>query len=72
LPERKETVQGIHHEAKGDFKTFTKINGCDRKKQDGSTTLYLLHNTNLNDSEKKEARTSYKYSKTCILFAIRH
>jgi hypothetical protein len=32
LPERKETTQGFHHEANDDFKTVTKLNGCDRRK----------------------------------------
>ena len=32
LPERKETAQGFHHEANGDFKTVTEFNGCDRIK----------------------------------------
>ena len=32
LPERKETTQGFHHEANGDFKTVTECNGCDRRK----------------------------------------
>ena len=32
LPERKETTQGFHHEANGDFKTVTELNGCDRRK----------------------------------------
>ena len=32
LPERKETTQGFHHEASGDFKKFTELNGCDRRK----------------------------------------
>ena len=32
LPERKETVQGFHHEANGDFKTVTEFNGCDRRR----------------------------------------
>ena len=32
LPERKETAQGFHHEANGDFKTVTEFNGCDRRK----------------------------------------
>ena len=27
LPERKETTQGFHHGAKGDFKTVTEFNG---------------------------------------------
>jgi hypothetical protein len=31
LPERKETAQGFHHEANGDFKTVTEFNGCDRR-----------------------------------------
>jgi hypothetical protein len=31
LPVRKETAQGFHHEAIGDFKTVTEFNGCDRK-----------------------------------------
>jgi hypothetical protein len=39
LPERKETAQEFHHEANGDFKTVTEFNGCDSRKQDGSTTL---------------------------------
>ena len=33
LPERKQTIQGFHHEANGDFKTVTEFNGCDRSKQ---------------------------------------
>ena len=32
LPERKETAQGLHHEANGDFKTVTELNDCDRRK----------------------------------------
>ena len=39
LPERKETAQGFHHEANGDFNTVTELNntvtelnGCDRRK----------------------------------------
>jgi hypothetical protein len=32
LPERKETAQGFHHEASGDFKTVAELNGCDRRK----------------------------------------
>jgi hypothetical protein len=31
LQERKETTQGFHHEANGDFKTVTEFNGCDRR-----------------------------------------
>jgi hypothetical protein len=31
LLERKETTQGFHHEANGDFKTVIKFNGCDRR-----------------------------------------
>jgi hypothetical protein len=33
LPERKETTQGIHHEANGDFETVTEFNGCARRKR---------------------------------------
>ena len=74
LPERKETAQGFHLEANGDFKIVTEFNGCDRRKtKDGSTTLYLLHNTNLNDRVKSRKAVQNKtYSKTCILYAIRH
>jgi hypothetical protein len=32
LSERKETAQGFHHEANGDFKTVREFNGCDRRK----------------------------------------
>ena len=32
LPERKETTQGFHHEANGDFKTVTEFNGCHKRK----------------------------------------
>ena len=32
LPETKETAQGFHHEANGDFKTGAEFNGCDRRK----------------------------------------
>jgi hypothetical protein len=32
LPERKETAQGFHHEAKDDFKTVTELNDCDKRK----------------------------------------
>ena len=32
LSERKETAQGFHHEANGDFKTVTEFNSCDRRK----------------------------------------
>ena len=38
LPERKETADGFHHEANGDFITVTEFNGCE-KTEDGSTTL---------------------------------
>ena len=31
--ERKETAQGFHNEANGEFKTVTEFNGCDRRKQ---------------------------------------
>jgi hypothetical protein len=31
LPERKETPQGFHHEANGDFKTVTEFNVCVRR-----------------------------------------
>jgi hypothetical protein len=31
LPERKETAQGFHHEANGDVKIVTELNGCDRR-----------------------------------------
>uniref|UniRef100_A0A8L0DTF6 Telomerase Cajal body protein 1 n=1 Tax=Oncorhynchus mykiss TaxID=8022 RepID=A0A8L0DTF6_ONCMY len=31
LLERKETAQGFHHEANGDFKTVTEFNGCHRR-----------------------------------------
>ena len=39
LLERKETAQGFHHEAIGDFNTVKEFNGCDRRTEDGSTTL---------------------------------
>ena len=39
--------------ANGDFKTITEFNGCDMRTEDGSTTLQLLHNTNLIDSVKR-------------------
>jgi hypothetical protein len=39
LPEKKETAQGFHHEANGDFRTVTEFNGCDSSPKDGSTTL---------------------------------
>jgi hypothetical protein len=39
LPERKETAQGFHYEASGNFKTVTELNGCDRRTEDRSTTL---------------------------------
>ena len=32
LPERKETAQGFHHEANGDFKTVTEFTGCGSRK----------------------------------------
>ena len=32
IQERKETAQGFHHEANGDFKTVTEFNGCDWRK----------------------------------------
>ena len=32
LPERKETVQGFHHEANGVFTTVTELNGSDSGK----------------------------------------
>ena len=30
LPERKETAQGFHNEANGNYKTVAEFNGCDR------------------------------------------
>jgi hypothetical protein len=30
LPKTKETYQGFHHGANGDFKTVTEFNGCER------------------------------------------
>jgi hypothetical protein len=48
LPERKETAQGFHHEADGDFKTVTEFNGCDMR-NGGCINNIVLHNTNLND-----------------------
>jgi hypothetical protein len=32
LTEKKETAQGFHHEANGDFKTVTELNVRDRRK----------------------------------------
>ena len=32
LPERKETTQGLHHEANGDFKTVAEFHSCGRRK----------------------------------------
>ena len=32
LPERKETAQGFHHDANGDFKTVKELNSSDRRK----------------------------------------
>ena len=32
LLERKETAQGFHHKANGDFKTVTEFDDCDRRK----------------------------------------
>ena len=32
LPERKETAQGFHHEANGNFKPVTELNRCNKKK----------------------------------------
>ena len=32
VPEGKETVQGFHHEANGNFKTVTEFNDCDWRK----------------------------------------
>jgi hypothetical protein len=57
LLERKETAQGFHHDANGDIKT----NGCDRRTEDGSTTLKLFHNTNLNDRVKRRKPVQHKY-----------
>ena len=31
LTVRKETAQGLHHEANGDFKPVRELNGCDRR-----------------------------------------
>jgi hypothetical protein len=44
MPGRKKTTKGFHDETNGDYKTFTELNGCDRRKLsygsvDGSTTL---------------------------------
>uniref|UniRef100_A0A674ASY3 OCA2 melanosomal transmembrane protein n=1 Tax=Salmo trutta TaxID=8032 RepID=A0A674ASY3_SALTR len=48
LPERKETPQGFHHEANGDFKTVTEFNGCGRRKlrmdQQHCIPLYMFSN----------------------------
>ena len=51
LSERKETAQEFHYEANGDFKTVRWL--WQEKTEDGSTTLQLLHNINLNDSLKR-------------------
>jgi hypothetical protein len=32
LPEKEETAQGFHNEAKVDFKTVSEFNGCDKRK----------------------------------------
>ena len=32
LPESKETAQGFHNDANGDFRTITEFNGCDIRK----------------------------------------
>ena len=71
LLEKKETAQGFLHEANGDFKTFTEFNGCDRRTEDGSTTLKLPHNINLIGRAKRKPVQNIFYSKTCFLFATR-
>ena len=46
--------------------------GYGRGTEDGSM-IVLLHNINLNDRVKRRKSVqNKKYSKTCILFAIRH
>ena len=52
LPQRKETTQGFHHEANADFKTVSLMTVI-RKNEIGSTTLTLLHNTDLHDRVKR-------------------
>jgi hypothetical protein len=44
LLERKETSQGFHHEANGDFKTVAEFNGCDRRKLRMDQQIVVLHN----------------------------
>ena len=72
LPERKETAQGFHHEANGDFKTVTPFNGCDRRKlrmnqQHCSFSTILTWMT-----VKKRKPVQNKNTQTCILFSIKH
>ena len=46
LPERKETTQGFHHEANGDFKTVTEVNGYDMRnlRMDQHCSYYTILN----------------------------
>jgi hypothetical protein len=54
LPETKETAQGFHHEANGDFKTAAEFNGCDGRKlkMDQQTCSYSTILTEM--TERKE------------------
>jgi hypothetical protein len=53
LPERKETAQGFHHEANGDFKTVAEFIGCHRRKLRMDQKHCILHITNLIDRVKR-------------------
>ena len=69
LLEKKETTQGFYHEAKGDFKTVTELNGCDRRKlrmdqQHCSYSIILIDRV-----KRRKPVQNKKYYKTCNLFA---
>ena len=49
LPERKDTAQGIPHEANVDFRRVTEFNGCDRR----IMRMDQHCKTNLNDRVKR-------------------
>jgi hypothetical protein len=62
LPERKETTQGIHHEAESECKTVTEFNGCDRRKLriDQEHWSYSTIRTSLTGVKRKQACTEQK------------
>ena len=63
LPERKETAQGFHHEANGDFKTVKSLMAVIGENWEWINNIVVTPQYWPNwQSEKKEACTEYKYS----------